>query len=182
MKHWPGPLTAWDQECRLLFQYYGRLEDSFSVRILDAAACATSSITTRLSSRSGRFVTVALSPPCFVPAGQPWPTRVTTSAGERVTWPNMLQQWHFLGEGVLLKKAVCLWVPDPIMSLIRRGEWKYLVLARRWLGFEEQQWLWKQAWLPRPSLQWLQAVEHAGIMCNAFEECLSWPSGVVLLE
>ena len=144
-----GPLTAWDQECRLLFRYYGNLEDSFSLRILDVASCATSSIAMRCSSRQGRSRPVSLSPPCFMPYVQPQPTNVFTPAqaafwdhcaGETIAWKSLLRRWHFMDDDVHLKRAMCVWVPEPIAALIRRGEWSFLVIARRWLGFDQDSW------------------------------------------
>lgn len=184
-----GPLTAWDQECRLLFRYYGNLEDSFSLRILDVASCATSSIAMRCSSRQGRSRPVSLSPPCFMPYVQPQPTNVFTPAqaafwdhcaGETIAWKSLLRRWHFMDDDVHLKRAMCVWVPEPIAALIRRGEWSFLVIARRWLGFDQDSWLWKQVWVPRPTEQWLQMVQNAGTMCMFHDVCLHFGQSVDL--
>ena len=52
---------------------------------------------------------------------------------------------------------VCLWVPKPVLELIKRHSWSSLLLRRAWFAFDNNNYVFHKALVPKPDARWLGA-------------------------
>eukprot|EP00971_Amphidinium_carterae_P350608 6491643-Amphidinium_carterae.2 len=138
-----GPLTAWSQQEFFYFNYLLRPVDAFSLRVRAGVIIEPAidiNVAAKQSVRSQSFVFAS---PSLIRFPSHMHCRFTDTASnstlsfEQVA--DMLQitaeQWRSLHNDV-----ICVWLPDPILYLMKKGAWNSLVLQARWLhGWRKQE-------------------------------------------
>ena len=123
-----GHLTRWTQQDRMLWEYYGKPCDSWSLVIQDIAVVDPVVPVHQRVGRRGRCAEASLGPhPLFSPAVAVHPSVIVGPNGP-MSHQQLAKHWQ-VGPDV---SWPCLWVPRPIMRLIRCRAWTSLMLSWSW--------------------------------------------------
>lgn len=138
---WDGPLTRWDVEAELLWEYFGRHSDSFAARILDGVWLDSPLETLCAVGRQGS-VSIA---PCthpfwpFVgdPAGLAGRACCNLQGVAQGQLSQVLNRWGVDVRADGWQLLPVLSMPRPIVELIRVRAWAWLVFRTGSVGWSQ---------------------------------------------